>query len=96
MLIATEFVEFFNPQSNPQTMMSRATSEYFGSPRGHRSPGRSTEILNRSAGPTKSATLSHKRIRPAIDRGLEHHLVIRVPGLRPPLEMNFDRLDQRG
>jgi hypothetical protein len=24
------------------------------------------------------------------------HLVIRVPGLRPPLKMNFDRLDQRG
>jgi hypothetical protein len=40
--------------------------------------------------------LSHERIRPAIDRGLEHHLVIRVPGLRPPLKMNFDRLDQRG
>lgn len=40
--------------------------------------------------------VSHKRIRPAIDRGLEHHLIIRVPGLRPPLKMNFNRLDQRG
>src|ERR1700730_62840 len=28
--------------------------------------------------------VSHERIRPANDRGLEHHLVIRVPALRPP------------
>jgi hypothetical protein len=34
MRIAAEFVDFFNPQSNPQTMMSCATSAYFGSPRG--------------------------------------------------------------
>jgi hypothetical protein len=34
MRIATEFVDFFDPQSNPQTMMSCATSAYFGSPRG--------------------------------------------------------------
>jgi hypothetical protein len=34
--------------------------------------------------------VSQKHIRPAIDSGLEQHLVIRVPGLRPPLKMNFD------
>ena len=34
MWIAAEFVDFSNPQSNPQTMMSCATSAYFGSPRG--------------------------------------------------------------
>jgi len=34
MRIATEFVDFFEPQSNPQTMMSCATSANFGSPRG--------------------------------------------------------------
>jgi hypothetical protein len=45
-----------------------------------RGPGRVCDVV------------SHERIRPAIDRGLEHHLVIRVPGLRPPLKMNFDRL----
>jgi hypothetical protein len=57
------------------------------------SPGRSTEILNRSAGPAKSA---HQRIRPAIDRGLDRPLITRVQGLRPPLKVNFKRLDQRG
>src|SRR4029077_11040279 len=34
MRIAAEFVDFFDPQSNPQTMMSWATFAYFGSPRG--------------------------------------------------------------
>jgi hypothetical protein len=34
MWIATEFVAFFNPQSNPQHTMSCMTSAYFGSPRG--------------------------------------------------------------
>ncbi len=34
MWIAAEFMEFFQPQSKPQTMMSGATSAYFGSPRG--------------------------------------------------------------
>jgi len=37
-----------------------------------------------------------KRIRTAVNCGFKNHLVARVPRLRTPLKMNFDRLDQCG
>jgi predicted ATPase len=64
-------------------------------------PMRGLSVITGANGRGKSSLyralrlLADERIRPAIDRGLEHHLVIRVAGLRPPLKMNFDRLEAK-